>query len=306
MNGPATAAPGPLRLQLPATSANLGPAFDAAGLALDRWLDIRVQPAAQDMIEASGRDREVVGRLEGNLLLQTYHELVPAAPALALRIHNDIPLGMGCGSSAAALLAGVALANHFGRLGLSPEDVRDEACRREGHPDNVAACFHGGFTVSALDPTGQVHAASFGAELGWWGYLVLPAQGLSTSVARGLLPPAYPRADVVSNIQATALLVAAFALGRADLLLPGTADCLHQPYRAAVCPLLPRLLPLRGGHGICSVMLSGAGPSVLCLPDQTADPEQMRQVLLTTSGELASEVLLVRIAPGALFTSSTD
>ncbi len=157
---------------------------------------------------------------------------------------------MGCGSSAAALVAGVMLANHFGGLGWSDAEMLDEACRREGHPDNVAACMLGGMTVSAMHD-GKVTAASFGQRLPWGLLVALPLASLPTSVARAMLPAMYSRADAVSNVQATALLVSAFALGRGDLLAAGTLDRLHQPYRAAACPLLERAAPSCGA-GRCA------------------------------------------------------
>src|SRR5579875_4006442 len=108
-----------IRLRLPATSANLGPAFDAAGLALSMWLTVEAWPAEEWSIEATGRDAELCGKVEGNLIIQTYQKVIEdvwvnAPEALRLQINNEIPLGMGCGSSAAAICAGVALADHFG------------------------------------------------------------------------------------------------------------------------------------------------------------------------------------------------
>ena len=291
-----------LHLRLPATSANLGPGFDALGLALELFLEIEAEVAPDQAfhIQATGRNADLVATLQRNLILDTYRALAPSAPALHLKIHNDIPLGMGCGSSAAALLAGVLLANHFGDLGLSPEHILAEACRREGHPDNVAACFFGGLTASAMSTsitattvTCATHAPP--ANPPWQLILALPSASLATSEARALLPPHYSRMDAVHNIQATALLVSAFALNRPDLLLPGTADRIHQPYRSAVCPLLPRLLPLAGTQGIYSVTLSGAGPSVLLITDPTASLTTLRATILTAAGDLSPELLATRI-----------
>jgi homoserine kinase len=258
-----------LKLKLPATSANLGPGFDALGLAMRLYLEVEAEAAGEFSIVASGRDAELVGSLEGNLMVETYRELAPAGPALALRVANEIPLGMGCGSSAAALVAGVMLANHFAELRMSRDDVLAEAARREGHPDNVAACVLGGMTASAATAA-DVTAVSFGAGLAWKLLVVVPETSLATSEARALLPESYSRADAVANVQATALLVAAFALGRKDLLAAGTRDRLHQPYRSAACPLLGRLLGLVGAGGVLSATLSGAGPSVLLIVDEEA------------------------------------
>ena len=131
-----------------------------------RWqifLEIEAREAAEFAISASGRDAAVVGSLERNLMLSTYRDLAPNGPALQLTVRNEIPLGMGCGSSAAALVAGVMLANHFGCLGWTEQQMLEEACAREGHPDNVAASVRGGFTVSALDGR-TVRTATFGAS----------------------------------------------------------------------------------------------------------------------------------------------
>jgi homoserine kinase len=175
---------------------------------------------------------------------------------------NGIPLGMGCGSSAAGRLAAIALAVHFGQLGWSSEQILEEACVLEGHPDNAAACWWGGFVVAANEGR-KVYGARVVPPAEWRAIVVLPDDPLATSKARALLPDHYDRDDVVVNIQSAALLGLAFAQGRGDLLRLAMKDRIHQPYRAEICPLLPRLLPLAGEHGILGVALSGAGPAVL-------------------------------------------
>ncbi|HTD97016.1 MAG TPA: homoserine kinase [Edaphobacter sp.] len=237
----------PFHLRLPATSANLGPGFDALGLAMALYLTIDAAPAEAFHIDATGRNADLCASLDHNLILTTYIDVLAAtgnpAPELHLRLENEIPLGMGCGSSAAALLAGVLLANHFGGLNWTTQQILQEACRREGHPDNVAACSLGGMTASAISK-GEVITATCGEKLNWNLMLALPSASLSTQKARALLPETYSRGDAVSNIQSTALLVAAFAQGRGDLLRTAMQDRLHQPYRMEACPLLPLLLPL--------------------------------------------------------------
>ena len=266
MNDALNAIPGRLKLRLPATSANLGPGFDAAAVALDFYLEIEAQPAAEFSIAATGRDAVRCGRIEDNLILEIYKGLLeshgrPIVP-LAIRMENGIPLGMGCGSSAAGRLAAIALANHFGKLGWSSEHILEEACALEGHPDNAAACWLGGF-VTAVCEGSEVYAASVVPPAEWRAIVVFPAKPLSTNEARAVLPASYARSDVVANIQSAALLGLAFAQARGDLLRLAMKDRIHQPYRSSICPLLPHLLPLAGQHGILGVALSGAGPAVL-------------------------------------------
>jgi homoserine kinase len=259
------------RICLPATSANLGAAFDSAAVALDFYLTVEAEPAESFSIAATGRDADVCGRVEGNLILDTYTALLQregrAVPRLALRVDNQIPLGMGCGSSAAGRLAAVALAAHFGGLDWDDDAILAEACALEGHPDNAAACWLGGMVVAA-DDAGQgerVLVARVDPPANWRALIALPDVSLATSEARAVLPPSYTRADVVANLQAASLLGLAFAQGRGDLLQAAMRDRIHQPYRAAMCSLLPRLLPLAGAGGILGVALSGAGPSVLLI-----------------------------------------
>jgi homoserine kinase len=255
-------------MRLPATSANLGSGFDAVAVALDFYLEIEAEPAAEFSIAATGRDRERCGRLEDNLVLETYKELLlshgrPVVP-LAICMENQIPLGKGCGSSAAGRLAAIALAVHFGQLGWSSERILEEACVLEGHPDNASACWLGGFVTSAFEGR-NVHVARVAPPTGWRAIVVLPAEPLATTKARAMLPDCYPSDDAVANIQSAAMLGLAFAQTRTDLLRIAMRDRIHQPYRVPFCPLLPRLLPLAGEHGILGAALSGAGPSVLLI-----------------------------------------
>ncbi len=239
----------PLRLRLPATSANLGPGFDTLAIALNTYLKVEAREADTFSIHASGRGPEVCGSLERNLLLDVYRKTLAAhhreVTPLALEVNNGIPLGMGCGSSAAVRLAGVALAAHFGGLGWDREHILAEATKLEGHPDNAAACWLGGFVAGCWDGT-KVRAVSFPAPPPWRALVVLPEKPLATSASRAVLPTSYERADVVANLQRVAVLTAAFATGRGDLIGEAMRDRMHQPYRSKACPLLPRLLPLSG------------------------------------------------------------
>lgn len=285
-----------VRLKLPATSANLGPGFDAVAVALDFFLEIEAEPAAKFSIHASGRDAERCARLDDNLILDAYRKLLerqgrPVIP-LAIRMANGIPLGMGCGSSAAGRLAAIALANHFGELGWNSLEIINEAHRLEGHPDNVAACWLGGLVTAACDGQ-EVRVAQVEPPEQWRAIVVLPASPLATSEARAVLPAAYPREDVVTNIQASTLLGLAFAQGRGDLLRAAMNDRIHQPYRAPFCPLLAPLMPLVGGNGILGVALSGAGPAVLVVVDRVANVVSASEAIRRVAQQVQVPELLV-------------
>ena len=262
---------GGLRLRLPATSANLGPGFDAVAVDLDFYLEIEAEAAQEFSITATGRNADRCAQLEDNLILETYKQLLlsrnrPLVP-LAIRLANSIPLGMGCGSSAAARLAAIALAVHFGQLAWGTDCILDEAYRLEGHPDNVAACWLGGF-VTAVCEGKSVHVAQVDPPRDWRAICVFPAEPLATSKARAVLPACYSLEDVVANLQSATVLGLAFAQARGDLLRLAMNDRIHQPYRAPICPLLPLLQPLVGEHGILGAALSGAGPAVLVVVDE--------------------------------------
>jgi len=289
----------PLHLRLPATSANLGPGFDALGLALNRHLEIRAREAETFSVRAIGRAPEVCGALERNLLLDVYQKTLAAqqrdVKPLALEVNNGIPLGMGCGSSAAVRLAGVALAAHFGALGWGRERILAEATKFEGHPDNAAACWMGGFVAGCWDGV-TVRAVSFAPPGAWRAVVVLPEKPLATTASRAVLPGSYQRVDVVANLQRAAVLTAAFASGRGDLIAEAMRDRMHQPYRSKACPLLPRLLPLSGSPGILGVCLSGAGPAVLVLVESPDEVDAAEKRVRNAGAELQiAEILCCEI-----------
>ena len=261
-------------VSLPATSANLGPAFDAAALAFGLHLKVRARAADAFSVAAVGRDPDICGRLENHLILNTYRDVLeaedkPVVP-LALRIENQIPIGKGCGSSASARLAGIALAVHFGKLRWSDSRIVGEASRREHHPDNASACWMGGLTVAKMTGDNEAQVARIVPKGKWPLLLAVPEEPLSTEEARKVLPAQYSRADAVANIQNSMMLLAAFVQGRPDFLASALQDRIHQPYRARLCPLLPALQELTGTGGILGVALSGAGPSVLIFLDPKA------------------------------------
>jgi homoserine kinase len=276
----------------PATSANLGPGFDAAALAMRLLLKIRAVPAKEYSIRASGRDEEICGALEKNLIIETYtEELQGKDVPLALTIANDIPIGRGCGSSAAARLAGVALAAHFGQKRWSSEEILERAAAREGHPDNVAACWLGGIVLTQYCGSRLV-ATRLAHKTRWSLLLAVPAEACSTEEARRILPQSYSRADAVENIRSAMFLTAGLMSGQVELL-KHVSDRVHEPYRSSLCPLLPALRPLAGTAGIAAVALSGAGPSVLMFLDRAASKAHVRSAVAARLRECALDAELV-------------
>jgi homoserine kinase len=293
--------PASLHLALPATSANLGPAFDAAALAMDLYITIDARPALSFAITVTGRDQEICSNLENHLILTTYSEILQAQGLkvipLSLRINNDIPIGKGCGSSAAARLAGIALANHFGRLRWTDAQIIGEASRREHHADNASACWMGGLTVARMSGKAAARVVCIRPKGKWPLLLAVPDQALSTEEARRVLPAHYSRADAVANIQNSMLLLAAFTQGNHDLLSAALDDRIHQPYRAPLCPLLPCLQELTWKPGILGAALSGAGPSVIVFLDPRSAANKTRTVV---AAHLAGRGLRAELLPTSI------
>lgn len=258
-----------VRLRVPATSANLGPAFDCAGLALARYdvLEFAVASSGLD-VQISGVGAAELPTDESHLVVRAFRaacdELGWRPSGLRLTAENAIPQGRGMGSSAAAVVAGVV-----GAWELCPDvgTRDDDAVLRlvseiEGHPDNVAPCLLGGATLSWSEPTGA-RAARLDLDPRIRPVVLVPEETLSTHVARGLLPTAVPHGDASFNAGRAALLV--HALTRDPrLLLDATEDRLHQQQRAAAMPASVGLMDRLRDAGLPAVV-SGAGPSLLVL-----------------------------------------
>jgi len=286
-------------VRVPASSANLGPGFDALGVALGIYLTCRFEPAARLSIQARGRDADQISTGADNLIWQTALAVVRDVggelPPIALQIDNDIPIGKGLGSSAAALTAGVVIADQLLELHWKPHRILDEAARIEGHPDNVAACVLGSIVASAIDAGGVARAVRLELPARYGAAVVVPDFCLPTSEARKVLPDCYSRQDAIFNVQRSALLVAALATGTTAAFPIAFEDRLHQPYRYSLVPGLEEMVNLRA-PGLLGCALSGAGPSILVFYEKGCEQVcgLVRQIFALHGHQ--SETLWVQIA----------
>jgi homoserine kinase len=279
--------PRPVRVQVPATSANLGPGFDALGLALSLHDLVEAGITGRGLaIEVTGHGEDTTAAGEAHLVVRAmragFAALGGQPPGIALRCANAIPHGRGLGSSAAAICSGLLAARALvigGETALPDEALFRLAAELDGHPDNVAACLAGGVTIAWIPRAGALGAPADGGgprvlrlpvPAGLRAVLCVPPFPLSTAAAREALPAAIPHADAAANAARSALLVAALT-GAAEVLLAATEDFLHQPYRAAVMPHTAELVGRLRRAGLAAVV-SGAGPAVLVLAFEGQGP----------------------------------
>ena len=237
-------------IRVPASSANLGPGFDAFAAALAMHLELEVCETGEFAVVT-----ELDVPLDrSNLLVRAFERLHPA-DGFEFRISSAIPLNGGLGSSAAATVAGLLAADHVFELDA---DLLAHATAMEGHPDNVAAALHGGFVICA---EGEAHRFDPPPELE--GVLVVPHEAVRTEAARAALPAAVPMPDAVFNVAHAALLMLGLARGDWDLVARGLNDRLHQPHRAHLFPRSMELVDRAQRLGAVGATISGAGPTVL-------------------------------------------
>jgi len=292
-------------LRVPASSANLGPGFDALGMALGLYLECRFRTADKLSILASGCDAAMISTGDDNLIWETARGLGARGP-VELVIQNSIPIGKGLGSSAAAAVAGLVIGSELAGLGWDRWRILEEAVRMEGHPDNAAACVLGGIVASASDSAGVARAARFELHPRFGVAVVVPDFVLPTVESRGVLPESYLRADTIFNVQRAALLVAALSTGASEAFPAALEDRLHQRFRFGLVPGLEEVTALRA-PGLLGCALSGAGPSILVFYERGHEEVcQLVQKVFADCGR-GSEILHVNVAEhGYRLSQATD
>jgi homoserine kinase len=256
-------------VRVPASSANLGPGYDAMAAAVALHLELEVEETGEYGFEPGGLD---VPTGRDNLLVRAFETLHPA-DGITFRLRSEIPLARGLGSSAAAIVAGLVAADHLFELALTREELLARATEIEGHPDNVAAAIYGGFVVCAAGgapapvATGAegdgVFAARFDPPEGLEGIVVIPGEEVSTRRAREAIPAEVPLADAVANVSAAALLVLGLRSADLDLVGRGLRDRIHQPRRRGLYPRSMEIVDAATELGAVGATISGAGPTVL-------------------------------------------
>ena len=245
-------------VRVPASSANLGPGYDAMAAAMAMHLQLEVVEAGEYSFDAGGLDLPT-GR--ENLIVRAFESL-HSADGIAFRLRSEVPLARGLGSSAAAIVAGLYAADHLYELALTKEEMLARATEIEGHPDNVAAAIYGGFVVCGAE-AGKPVAARFEPPDGLEGVVAIPAEEVPTEKAREAIPNELPSGDAIANISAASTLVLGLTTKDFDLIARGLHDRIHQPRRRNLYPRSMEIVDSARQLGALGATISGAGPTVL-------------------------------------------
>lgn len=253
-------------VRVPATTANLGPGFDTLGMALELYDEILVEEAASPEIVVSGEGEATIPRGPENIAYRAarmvFQQTGRPEITLRLRMHNNIPVARGLGSSAAALVGGLIGANTLLGSPLNQAQLIKLATAMEGHPDNVAPAILGGLVVSVKDKN-QVYCQRLEPPPGLSTVVAIPQFTLSTRASRSVLPANIPFGDAVFNVSRVGMLIAAVQAGNLELMGKMMIDKLHQPYRMPLVPGIGEVFTAAKEAGALAVTLSGSGPTVI-------------------------------------------
>ena len=286
----------PFTVRVPASTSNLGSGFDTVSAALSLYLTVKVEPTREKQIEwlHSGDSPLPFGQ-EDNLILRSLHRalgvLETEAPGCRISMDNQIPLQRGLGSSAAAIIAGIKIAEHLSGGSLDTQQIFQIAYPLEGHPDNLAASLLGGWVLSWVDED-RMQAQRLLSTLSCRFVVTVPEITVSTREARAILPEQYTLEDATFNLQRCGLLIHALNSGQKELLREAMSDRLHQPFRSRLVPGMEQLLRLENlgeewSNSLLGVSISGSGSTAIVLAD-----DHYEQI-----GNWMLETLLARATP---------
>ncbi len=301
MAAPPAQGPG-LRVQVPGSTSNLGPGFDLLGIALSLGIDVRAEATPRDPRLRCTPLEGTLGWPEAaqeNLLLRAFRRVAPdGGPGYHFRVHSQLPVARGIGSSGAAVVAGLLLGNAVRPTPLARFDLLGLGIELEGHPDNVAASLFGGGTLchpgQSREPTSFPIAPQVGFALAW------PEEPMATTVARNALPSEVPWPDAVENPRRLPFLLEGLRTGDGDLIAFGGQDRLHVPYRVPLVPGASRVFEVATGHGAWLATLSGSGSAVIALgPREEMDTiaAAMAESYRSSTGMGRAEVVEVVTTP---------
>lgn len=266
-----------LVIKTPATSANMGPGFDCLGMAVALYNELWVKRLAEGESSSISVEGYGAGEAESldNLIYQTYLDAMAKAGKepvpVALHCVNRVPFARGLGSSSAAAVSGLALAQIMSDHAFSEDDLMQMATAIDGHPDNVLPALLGGIVIGCIGDDGRVTAKKLVPLDGLYAYALVPDYPLPTSKARAAMPDGYSRKDVVYNLGHLGLLVAALATGDKSLLAAAFRDRVHEPYRLPLMPGIEEAKQIALAHGAIAALVSGAGSTMLILADEPKD-----------------------------------
>lgn len=289
-----------VKVRIPGTTANCGPAFDTIGMACTIYneLELTLSLAGSIEILITGEGSNNLPKDERNIVLRAVRKVLAAvnSPYQGIRLvmHNNIPLSRGLGSSAAAIVGGLVAANAATGNTLSKESILNMATEMEGHPDNVAPALYGGIAVSVANK-GEVYCLHFAPVRPLLMIIAVPEFTLSTHKARSVLPHNVSMEDAVFNVSRTAMLVSALCSGKYDYLTCALDDRLHQPYRELLIPGMKAVFAAASAAGAFGSVISGAGPCLIAFAEKNGPAIGEAMVQAFAEQRIEAKYLLLQI-----------
>ncbi len=294
-----------IRVQIPASTTNLGPGFDCLGLALKLYNVVEIEEIKEDkvIIEIEGEGKDEIPRNKKNIIFSAIKSVFDKAEEKFSRVRireiNHIPMGKGLGSSAATRLGGIVSASNFLRINLSQEEILNLATQLEGHPDNAAASLLGGL-VMVIPEKENFHWIKINLSHKFKIVIALPEIKVSTEKAREILPQNFSLEDIVFNLSRMGALIYSLTKGKWEYLSLATEDKLHQPYREILIPGMKEVMESALSSGAKGVFLSGAGSGIVALTENKEKKigESMQKSFLKKG--VKSKIMTLEIDEGGL------